>query len=127
MPMTQTHPHRPDLRRRAERLIAALDATTAPQTLPDIMRAARTLMAIDRLLTQLWKTPAKAGRQEAGTQKTPTHDGLSDDTGRTIAPATAAPPLNRHQRRQQAAQGRHVRTDGKSLIRRETSSLPLSP
>jgi hypothetical protein len=100
--MTQTdmHPHRSDLRRRADRLIAALDAAPAPQTLPDIIRTARALMIIDRLLTQLWKTPsAKPARQPASPP-----DARADDTA--IATAGATPPLNRHQRRQQAAQDR---------------------
>ena len=116
MTCTDTHPHRPDLRHRAERLIAALDAAPAPQTLPDIMRAARALIVIDRLLTQLWKTPpAKTGRQpmtKLGAGATAAEP-LPDDAGRTILPVmTVTPPLNRHQRRLQAAQGRNTRTDG---------------
>ncbi|WP_303831057.1 hypothetical protein [Asticcacaulis taihuensis] len=122
---TQAHPHRPDLRRRAERLIAALDATPVPQTLPDIMRAARTLMVIDRLLSQLWKTPpVKSGRQPMAepvdVAPTVPDDAPSPDIATT-------PPLNRHQRRLQAAQERNTSSDGKSIIRRETSSFPLSP
>jgi len=129
MPMkqtqTQTHPHRPDLRRRAERLIAALDATPAPQTLPDIMRAARTLMVIDRLLSQLWKTPpVKSGRQPMAEPVDVALTVPDDARSRDIA---TTPSLNRHQRRLQAAQERNTRSDGKSIIRRETSSFPLSP
>ena len=127
MPMTQTqtHPHRHDLRRRAERLIAALDATPAPQTLPDIMRAARTLMVIDRLLTQLWKTPpVKSGRQPMAEPVDVAPTVPDDARSRDIA---TTPSLNRHQRRLQAAQERNTRSDGKSIIRRETSSFPLSP
>ncbi|MCR6658344.1 MAG: hypothetical protein NVV72_02995 [Asticcacaulis sp.] len=120
----QAHPHRPDLRRRAERLIAALDATPAPQTLSDIMRAARTLMVIDRLLTQLWPTPtAKSGRQPMAepVDVAPT---VPDDN-RTPDIATP-PPLNRHQRRLQAAQERHVRTDA-PLSAVKPVPFPLSP
>ena len=124
MTCTDTHPHRPDLRQRAERLIAALDTAPAPQTLPDIMRAARTLMVIDRLLTQLWKTPpAKAARQpmsEPGAGATAAEP-LPDDAGRTILPAIVAPPpLNRHQRRLQAARDRNARPDADTLPHRET-------
>ena len=116
MTCTAPHPHRADLRRRADRLIAALDTTPAPQTLPDIMRAARTLMVIDRLLSQLWATPpAKSGRQPIAE---PT-DASPDDTD--MATVTAATPtLNRHQRRLQAAQDRNARLDGDPLARRET-------
>lgn len=89
------------------------------------MRAARTLMVIDRLLTQLWKTPpVKSGRQPMAepVDVAPT---VPDDA-RTPDIATT-PPLNRHQRRLQAAQERNTRSDGKSIIRRETRSFPLSP
>lgn len=132
MPMTQietqiqAHPHRPDLRRRAERLLAALDATPAPQTLPDIMRAARALMVIDRLLTQLWKSPtAKSGRQAMAepmdVAPTVPDDAGSDDACKTLPPvAGATPPPNRHQRRLQAAQGRNVQPDSDLSLRKET-------
>ena len=122
MDMTQIHPHRSDLRRRADRLIAALDTAPAPQTLPDIMRAARALMVIDRLLSQLWATaPAKSGRHPVNTVAPDAPpDALSPDdtTLATVRPAT--PPLNRHQRRQQAAQDRSARPDSAPLPRRET-------
>ena len=112
MTCPDTHPHRPDLRRRAERLIAALDVTPAPHTLPDIMRAARTLMVIDRLLTQLWKAPpARSGRHTAGTQNMSDHDGLSADVAEPAPAVLVTPPLNRHQRRLQAAQARSIRPD----------------
>ena len=115
MTCTDTHPHRSDLRRRADRLIAALDAVPAPQTLPDIMRAARALMVIDRLLSQLWTTtPAKSGRQPV-TAVVP--DAPPDTDMATVMPA--APPPNRHQRRLQAARDRHP-PDGNSLPHRET-------
>jgi len=103
MTQTDTHPHRADLRRRADRLIAALDAAPAPQTLPDIIRAARALMIIDRLLGQLWKTPPAKPVQHPVSPP----NALADDTAMATADATA--PLNRHQRRQQAAQDRSPR------------------
>lgn len=125
---TQAHPHRPDLRRRAERLISALDDTPAPQTLTDIIRAARTLMVIDRLLTQLWKTsPVKSERPPAVSQAAPADGGHSDDTAEPALAAFDAPPLNRHQRRLKAAQERHVRHDSDLSLRKETGSLPRSP
>jgi hypothetical protein len=117
MTCTDTHPHRPDLRRRAERLIAALDAVPAPQTLTDIIRAARALMIIDRLLGQLWKTPpAKSARQPV-TAVAP--DASPDDTDMAIVRA-AVPPPNRHQRRLQAARERSARPDGHAPSRHET-------
>ena len=124
MTCTDTHPHRPDLRQRAERLIAALDTAPAPQTLPDIMRAARTLILIDRLLTQLWKTPpAKSGRPpmaDPGAGATAAEP-LPDEAGRTILPAIAVtPPLNRHQRRLQAARDRCVRPDADAHPHQDT-------
>lgn len=123
MTCTDTHPHRFDLRRRADRLISALDAVPAPQTLPDIMRAARALMIIDRLLSQLWRMPtAKSARQPvAEVCDAPLADSLSDDAGRARPPVMAVtPPLNRHQRRLQAAQDRSARPDADAHPRRET-------
>jgi hypothetical protein len=118
MTQTDTHPHRSDLRRRADQLIAALDAMPAPQTLPDIMRTARALMVIDRLLSQLWKIrAAKPGRQSiTETPTVPSADSLPDDVGTTTPPVmatvtAATPPLNRHQRRLQAARDRSIRPD----------------
>ncbi|HTN41062.1 MAG TPA: hypothetical protein VLZ84_07925 [Asticcacaulis sp.] len=124
MTCTDTHPYRPDLRHRAERLIAALDAAPAPRTLPDIMRAARTLIVIDRLLTQLWKTPpARSGRQpmtKPGAGATAAEP-LPDDAGRTILPVMAVtPPLNRHQRRLQAARDRSARPHADTQPHHET-------
>ena len=119
--MTQPHPHRTDLRRRADRLIAALDTTPAPQTLPDIMRAARALMVIDRLLGQLWATaPAKSGRQPVNTAAPDAPDASSPDDTAMATARTTTPVLNRHQRRQQAAQDRSARPDSAPLPRRET-------
>lgn len=120
MTCTDTHPHRPDLRRRADRLLAALDAAPAPQTLPDIIRSARALMIIDRLLGQLWTAlPARSGRRPTGepADAAPT-DPVPDDT-HTPVTANAQPP-NRHQRRQQAAQSRGTRPDANAQPHRET-------
>lgn len=122
MTQTDTHPHRSDLRRRADRLLTALDAAPTPQTLPDIMRTARALMIIDRLLTQLWKTaPAKSGRQPVSTADAADTAPLPDETPGTAPSAmAAAPPLNRHQRRQQAARDRGAHPDGDTRLHRET-------
>jgi hypothetical protein len=88
----QKHPHSQTLRDRSDQLIQALEALPAPQTLGDILRHARALMALDRLLTQLWKAPsARAAKADAAT------DSLADET---------AAPLNRQQRRAQAARER---------------------
>jgi len=121
MTSTDPHPHRSDLRRRADRLIAALDTAPAPQTLPDIMRAARALMIIDRLLSQLWTAaPTKSGRQPVPPIAP---EAPPEDTTGTAPPVmetvkTAPPPLNRHQRRLQAARDRNARPDGAPLPRR---------
>ncbi|MFT4074044.1 MAG: hypothetical protein QM647_00840 [Asticcacaulis sp.] len=99
--MTQTdiHPDRPAMRDRAKALIAGFDALPAPQTLSDMLRTARLLMALDRLLTQLWKTPAE---KTAG--KTP------QDTPLPARKAEEAPqPLNRQQRRALDAQNKAAR------------------
>jgi hypothetical protein len=92
MNQTHKHPHSQHLRDRSEQLIQALDALPAPQSLADILRHARALMTLDRLLTQLWKTPpARSAKAEA------------------VATDDVAVPLNRQQRRAQAARDRAVK------------------
>lgn len=97
MNQTDKHPHSQTLRDRGDQLIQALEALPAPQTLGDILRHARALMALDRLLAQLWKAPsarvAKANAESAATE--------ADET---------AAPLNRQQRRAQAARERAVKS-----------------
>lgn len=90
MNQTDKHPHSQSLRNRGDQLIQALEALPAPQTLGDILRHARALMAVDRLLTQLWKAPSmRAAKAEAADVE--------------------AVPLNRQQRRALAAQDRTTR------------------
>jgi hypothetical protein len=88
MNQTHKHPHSQHLRDRSDQLIDALEALPAPQTLSDILRHARALMVLDRLLTQLWKTPSTRGAKTE----------VEDDAEVT--------PLNRQQRRALAAQER---------------------
>ncbi len=86
------------------------------------MRAARALMVIDRLLSQLWPaTPVKSGRQ-AITRPVDLAPpaSLPDDAGKVTLPAMAAgttgtPQPNRHQRRLQAAGDRKLRADSDAI------------
>ncbi|HVZ28954.1 MAG TPA: hypothetical protein VG839_01080 [Asticcacaulis sp.] len=95
MNQTDKHPHSPRLRDRSDQLIQALEALPAPQTLSDILQHTRALIALDRLLTQLWKAPSTRGAK-------------AEPAAVEDAPETAA-PLNRQQRRAQAAQDRAAR------------------
>jgi hypothetical protein len=101
------------MRDRAQALIATFDALPAPQTLTDMLRAARLLMALDRLLTQLWKMPAdKAGHKHVAT----TEPEPAPETETDSAPTS----LNRQQRR--ALEARNKAAKWKDA----PSSLPAS-
>jgi hypothetical protein len=89
MTQIQTHPDRQAMRDRAQALIASFDALPAPQTLTDMLRTARLLMALDRLLTHLWKAPAD---KTLSTRAAMT-------AGKAPDSETPPQPLNRQQRR----------------------------
>lgn len=104
------------MRDRAQALIAAFDARPAPQTLSDMLCAARLLMVLDRLLTQLWKMPAdKAVGRCATAEAEP-------------APETdIALPLNRQQRRALEARNKTVRGPSDTLKTLRRSLDPVMP
>ncbi|CAL4868731.1 hypothetical protein MMA231_03020 [Asticcacaulis sp. MM231] len=67
--LTPSHiplPDRQRLRQRAAQLIAAFEATS-PQTVTEITRAARALIVLDRMLTQLWAEPGDTPVRRAKT------------------------------------------------------------
>ncbi len=107
--MTQTcpSPNRPRLRDHAEKLLAAFESATPPQTYAEILRATRTLMAIDRLMTQLWKTPGeKTAPRILPDDTMPVTDEVAGmDVSSPEAPSY---PPNRHQRRAQASHDRQL-------------------
>ncbi|MGZ3305453.1 MAG: hypothetical protein ACXU8U_06295 [Asticcacaulis sp.] len=85
------------LRARARLLLDAFEATTLPETCADILRAARTLMAIDRMLAQLDRNEARAQAASAP------HQAPGIAAAAQTPPAPPSVPLNRHQRRAAAA------------------------
>lgn len=109
MNQTHRHPHSQTLRDRSDQLIEALEALPAPETVDDILRHTRAVMALDRLLTQLWK--ALSARQAETAHAA---DAAAD------ADVSEATPLNRQQRRAQAARDRAVKPPSYA-----SQSLPL--
>jgi len=79
------------LRRKALALIDAFEATPQPETHAEILRATRTLMALDKMLKQLWPIEAH-------------------DDAETAAVEEPARPLNRRERRALEAIQRMGRT-----------------
>ena len=84
------------LRAHADALLQAFEAAPVPETYADILRATRTLMAIDRMLVQLYRHDAR----EQAASPAPEAD-ASAAPARPEAPAPA--PVNRKQRRILAA------------------------
>ncbi|ESQ94519.1 hypothetical protein [Asticcacaulis benevestitus] len=122
-PLTPSHIPLPDRQRlrqrqRAAQLIAAFEATSQ-QTVTEINCAARALIVLDRMLTQLWTepgdTPVRRAKNIAGSapakddqtpdEKTSDEDTRSQDTG-SEETGSAPPPLNRRQHRALAARTR---------------------
>ena len=88
------------LRVQADALLNAFEAAPAPETYADILKATRTLMAIDRMLVQMARHEAKEVAEVAA-QETDIPAASSRPDEPALAPALA--PVNRKQRRILAA------------------------
>lgn len=97
------HPDRQRLRQRAEQLIAAFEATSS-QTVSEITRAARALIVLDRMLVQLWTEPGDKPVRRS--KSTPPNAPAKEEETPSEETGSAPLPLNRQQRRAQAARTR---------------------
>lgn len=115
--MKQTHitaSARQALRQRAQIILDALEAAARPETYAEIIRAARAVMVVGKMMQQLWPEDDQTETEEAAADS---------------APAVSR-PLNRHERRAEAAQQRsaHIRRkDEQSLIKSITAEKPRRP
>lgn len=85
-------PAHPGLRQRADAILDALLNAPKPETYAEIIRAARAVLVVDKMLRQLW--PADE-MEDAG-------EAQPDEATAVTRPA----PLNRQQRRAKAARER---------------------
>jgi hypothetical protein len=125
--MTQTYPDRPcpnrphpncqAMRDHAEAQIASFAALPAPQTLTDMLRTARLLMALDRTLTQLWKVPADmaANKMTGVRAERPATTAEPPATADLAATEMPSNPLNRQQRRALEARSKTPQSKSGSL------------